>query len=198
MPQAEWVERLKNPGPQRDAALAELRAILLRGLSRSLAERGGGEAFAEDIAQEALLRILSSLDSFEGRSRFTTWAMAIATRAAISELRRRHFQDVSLDQLTGDRATPFELASEGAEEVGPDDKKLVLETLRKLIDESLTPKQRNVMQAALTGMPVEEIARRTESNRNAVYKLFHDARQKLKQGFESSGITSDEIMATIG
>ena len=96
----DWVERLRSPGRIRDATLEELRRILVRGLGRSFSARGG-EAFAEDVAQEALLRILDSLDSFAGRSRFTTWAMTIAVRLGISELRRKRFQDVSLQQLTG-------------------------------------------------------------------------------------------------
>ena len=68
---------------------------------RKVLGRHGGEAFAEDVAQEALLRILDSPQSFAGRSRFTTWAMAIAVRVGISELRRKRFQDVSLEQVTG-------------------------------------------------------------------------------------------------
>ncbi len=30
-------------------------------------------------------------------------------------------------------------------------------------------------------------------NRNAVYKLIHDARRKLKDGFERAGLTSQAI-----
>src|SRR5277367_335614 len=97
----DWLERLRPAEAGRDAALEELRGILVRGLMRALGSRGGGAAFVEDVAQEALLRILDSLNSFEGRSRFTTWAMTIAIRIGISELRRKRFQDVSLEQLTG-------------------------------------------------------------------------------------------------
>ena len=54
---------------------------------------------AEDVVQDALLKILNSLDQFEGRSRFTTWAMTIAMRVGLSELRRKHYADVSLDSM---------------------------------------------------------------------------------------------------
>ena len=85
----EWVAALR--GPDRDAALGELRAILVRGLRFALAGRVPGDldAFVEDIAQEALLRILHGLDGFRGESRFTTWAQKIAIHVAPTDLRRR-------------------------------------------------------------------------------------------------------------
>ena len=42
------------------------------------------------------------IDTFEGRSQFTTWAYKIAVRVALNELRRRRWRDVSLDGLEAD------------------------------------------------------------------------------------------------
>ena len=42
-------------------------------------------------------------------------------------------------------------------------------------------------------MPQEEIGRRIGSNRNAVYKLLHDARKKLKSALERAGYTVDHV-----
>ena len=39
-----------------------------------------------------------------------TWAMTIATRIAISEMRRKHFQDVSLDAFSNEDAMRIEVA----------------------------------------------------------------------------------------
>ena len=195
----DWVERLRGDSRAREAALDELRGVLLRGVSHSLARRGGGEAFAEDVVQEALIKIMKSLDTFEGRSRFTTWAMTIATRIGISELRRRHFQDVSLDQIAGEGDLKFEVAADDTAK--PDqgaDREELLQQLGDLIESQLTDKQRKVMQAALNGMPMEEIARRLDSNRNAIYKVFHDARKKLRAGFQSLGVTAIDIEAALG
>jgi RNA polymerase sigma-70 factor (ECF subfamily) len=44
-------------------------------------------------------------------------------------------------------------------------------------------------------MPQDEIARHLGSNRNAVYKLTHDARKRLKQGLEMAGFGTEEIRA---
>ncbi len=49
----------------------------------------------------------------------------------------------------------------------------------------------------LEGLPVEEIADRLNSNRNAIYKLIHDARMRLKEGFQAAGVSADEISETL-
>ncbi len=194
----DWVDRLRSAGQVRDAAIEELRRTLVRGLVHALGPHGGGEAFAEDVAQEALLRILDSLESFAGRSRFTTWAMTIAIRIGISELRRKRFQDVSLEQITAGES----LSVDPAQDVAGSSEKLerravILEMLKRLVEQNLTQKQRTVVQADLGGMPIEEIARRLGTNRNAVYKMFHDARAKLKAGFAAAGISAEDVQAAL-
>jgi RNA polymerase sigma-70 factor (ECF subfamily) len=194
----DWVDRLRSASEIRDAAIGELRQLLVRGLRRSLATRGGGEAFAEDVAQEALLRILDSLDSFAGRSRFTTWAMTIAIRIGISELRHKRFRDVSLEQITGGENLNIDPTVDSAGSLEQQERRTsMLETLKQLVEQTLTEKQRTVVQADLGGMPIEEIARRLGTNRNAVYKMFHDARQKLRQGFEAAGISAEDVQAAL-
>ena len=49
----------------------------------------GNDADAADATQEALLNIVRRLGTFDGRSRFTTWAHRVATNACLDELRRR-------------------------------------------------------------------------------------------------------------
>ncbi len=48
-----------------------------------------GPAEARDLAQDALVRILTRLDSFTGKSRFGTWVYRVATNECLSHLRRR-------------------------------------------------------------------------------------------------------------
>ena len=93
----EWREALLSP--QADTALTDLRAILLRGLRYALAGRGVTESDLEDFTQDALLKVLRELASFRGEARFTTWAQKVAVRVALTELRRRRWRDVSLQDL---------------------------------------------------------------------------------------------------
>jgi len=192
----EWLEQLRPEYSEQHEAIGELREVLVKGLRASFVPRGKDETFCEDVAQESLLKILKSLDSFEGRSKFTTWAISIAIRTGISQLRRKHFKDVSLDAISGGGDLSFDVADVSASDPQQQAaKNSMLSTLSNLIDDELTEKQRVVVRSLLGGMPVEEIAHRTGSNRNAVYKMFHDARKRLKNGFESAGHSADEVLA---
>jgi RNA polymerase sigma-70 factor (ECF subfamily) len=191
--QDQWVERLKSDGDIRDQAIQELREILLRGLTATVRNRYGNKVSPEDVVQDALLKVLEKIDTFEGRSKFTTWAMTIAVRMAISEMRRKHFQDVSMNDMLSD-SMRFEPEATPDPVVGQDESKAgVLSKLRELIESNLSDKQRDAVHCLLNGMPVEIFAEKTGSNRNAVYKLIHDARVKLKQGFEQAGYKAEDI-----
>jgi RNA polymerase sigma-70 factor, ECF subfamily len=67
--------------------------VLLRrhaGLVHSVCRRILGNADdALDASQEALLSIARRIDTFDGRSKFTTWCYRVATNAALDEARRR-------------------------------------------------------------------------------------------------------------
>ncbi len=192
-----WVRRLKSEdSTQRDAAIDELRVLLLRALNRTLTQRYGTKVPVDDIVQEALVKILDSIDQFAGRSRFSTWAITVATRVGLTELRRKRYRDVSLDTEEG--STILAAISDGADSAEDDsERQRILSTLGTVIQDDLTDKQRLAIQASLDGLPVDEIATRIGSKRNAVYKLIHDARQKLRDGLESRGIHADDIHQAI-
>jgi len=180
----EWLAALC--GPDRDGALADLRGLLVRSLKYGLAGWSGvDEATVDDLTQDALLKILDRLDSFRGESHFTTWARKIAINGAFTELRRRRWREVSLDEMIELAETDFipqRLADPGARTDKQATQRIFLSTLRRIIDEELTDRQRQALVAVyIHGVPLEEVARRMGTNRNALYKLLHDARQRLKK-----------------
>jgi RNA polymerase sigma-70 factor (ECF subfamily) len=192
-----WLAHLGGRGPDQQAALSDLRDALLRGLRRALSHRASaGDEFLEDVVQDALVRILDRLPQFEGRSRFLTWATSIAIRVAMSELRHRRWKDVSLDKLIADADfTPGRAVNDGP---GPDarwEREAILDSMHEMIQNELTAKQRAALLAELRGMPQDEIARHLGSNRNAIYKLTHDARKRLKRGLEAAGFTAEDVRA---
>jgi RNA polymerase sigma-70 factor (ECF subfamily) len=116
----EWIAALSRSGAEHDAALEELRLLLVRGLGYALSRRGGiDDALLEDFAQDALLKIMDSLESFRGESRFTTWAQKIAVRVAYTELRRHRWRDVSLEDLAGTPDADFVPSFLADPSVGP-------------------------------------------------------------------------------
>ncbi len=76
---------------------------------------------------------------------------------------------------------------------------MMVETLQRFIAEELTDRQREAMVAVMfEGMPLEEAARRMDTNRNALYKLLHDARKKLKKRIEAESLSPAEVLKAIG
>jgi RNA polymerase sigma-70 factor, ECF subfamily len=192
----QWLAELRGPNPGQ--ALADLYDLLVRGLKAALGSYGGGvEANVGDFAQEALIKITGNLDSFRGESRFTTWAQKIAMNVALTELKRRRWRDVSLEDLFAQR----EAADRGpaATQLTPEElafQNMVLGELRRMVDEELTDRQREAVVAVLLeGMPISEVARRMGTNQNALYKLLHDARRKLKSQMQAAGLSPQEVLA---
>lgn len=193
-----WLMDLRSQGLNQEKALTDLRNSLLRGLRGALLARTvGDDAFVEDIVQDALLRILERLSQFEGRSQFLTWATSITVRIAMSELRRRRWKDLSLEQVIADANFSGRIFMDDQPEPNSQlDRKAILDTLYGLIHNHLTEKQRTALLAELKGMPLDEIARRLGSNRSALYKLTHDGHMKLKKGLELAGYEAGDIVTS--
>src|ERR671921_538817 len=74
----------------------------------------------------------------------------------------------------------------------------VLQELRRMVDEELTDRQREAVVAVLLEeMPISEVARRMGTNQNALYKLLHDARRKLKSQMEAAGLSAEGVLAVL-
>jgi RNA polymerase sigma-70 factor (ECF subfamily) len=146
-------------GAPQDAAVADLRAVLLRRLRYGMASYGVTEADLDDFAQEAVVKALANLSSFRGEARFTTWAQKIAARVALSELRRRRWRDVSLQDLLaeyeGSDFTPDVLIDQGPNPEMIAVRRMMLDRIQRMIAEELTDKQRQAMMAVMQGgMPL--------------------------------------------
>lgn len=206
----EWLAELReDAGPAvQAAAIEDLRTRLQRSIyyylsnERSdMVQTGTNDLMqmAQDFAQDAVLRILKNLDGFRGDSKFTTWAMKIAARVAVSELRRARYKDFSLENLTADGDIMLNtsvhhvqrpLAPERATE-----RQDVGQIINRAFEEVLTERQRLALEAvSLQGIPMEVVAEQMGTNRNALYKLLHDARKKLKAYLEQQGLSMDYVM----
>jgi RNA polymerase sigma-70 factor (ECF subfamily) len=206
---AQWLQDLKPNSSTRSKAIEDLRARLQRGiyyyLSRErsdLADRAPEEVaqMAQDFAQDATLRVLANMDSFRGDSQFTTWAMKIAMRIAISEMRRARYKDFSLDSIMaegelGAGATPIADSGPPERPETATERHDVLQVISTAFSEILTERQRAALEAlVLEGVPMDLVAEQLGTNRNALYKLVHDARRKLRSYLESQGLSPEYIM----
>ena len=198
-----WLQALL--GVPRPDVLSDLRHRLLIGLRYALKQRYDvTESDLATFTEEALVKILNNIESFRGESKFMTWAQKIAVRVAFSELRRKRWENISLQDLS-----PAWVSEQDADasallwlpsaEPSPE-RRITRQSLRAvlayLIKEELTDLQRQALVSiVLRGMPIEEVAHRLNTNRNALYKVLHDARQRLKRRLEAQGVTVEEVLA---
>jgi RNA polymerase sigma-70 factor, ECF subfamily len=187
-------------GPQRQAALEDLRAYLVQGLRYALKQKYGvTDADIEDFVQDALVKIMDALDTFRGESRFTTWAQKIAVRVALSELRRKRWENVSLQDLLskfeGDY-TPSYLKEPDPSPEQQVTQQMLMSLVQQIIHEELTNLQRQALTAVMIGgMSPGELARRLGTSRNTIYKRLHDARLRLKKTLLAHNLAPEDVLA---
>jgi RNA polymerase sigma-70 factor, ECF subfamily len=194
----EWLRALRADD-DREAAIARLHALLLRGARFEIARRRPTlphlrgnelEEIANEAADDALMSVLRRLDDFRGASRFTTWAYKFALLEAAVKLRKRAWQgrEIPLEPEGWDIQPSRALGPAAATEQSE-----LLAAVSLAIAEALTPHQRKVLTAlALNGVPIDVLAERLNSNRGALYKTLHDARRKLRTHLLERGFALDD------
>lgn len=200
-----WINDLKSNGQTREEAVADLRTIIRGGLPYALSRwlspsDPGFESLIDEATQETLLKVLDKLDTFRGQSKFTTWVYKIAVRVALSDLRRHRWKDVSLDELAEKPVPPpisLLMAGNAPDPELSAEQKDLLERIWKILHEELTEKQSQAILAIIAhGIPLDELAAKMHMERNALYKLLHDARIRLKKRLAEQGLTPSDILAT--
>ena len=209
----EWLEDLNAGGVSQEAAIADLREILLRAalyfFSRNLSDFGGlsrDEILqqAEDCAQDALIAVMDHLSDFRGDSKFSTWAYKFAINIALMASRRERWKGVSIDALSDPEEDAFSewVMRDKPDGIAPEQSAMQEElrsVIRDVIDRDLTDKQRQVLRLMVFNeVPMDEVVRHMGTNRNSVYKLLHDARMKLKSGLQARGFEVGETLALFG
>ena len=180
----EWLEDLRAEGERQMLALEALRAFILSRLSVALDGKftpgnPAHKALVKSTAQKTLSQVLEHLDTYDGRSAFTTWALKIAVRQALWELRQQRSLGTK-----GER-TFSEIAPEMYGELAMDG---FLQYLHRVLKEELTENQRIAIRAMIMSrMPKEEVARQLNMERRDYFKMIHDARLRLKRRFQVDG-----------
>lgn len=185
-----WLTLLK--GEYKQQTLLELRSILcaaLSGIDMTIEDK-------EDTVQSSLLKILENIDSFEGRSKFTTWAVAITVNTALSELRKRQWKDISLDATIETESIQERIQSNHKNPEIEAQINWSIDCVASIIRAELTKKQRIALLAELNGMPLQEIAKQMCVTRGAIYKLTFDARQKIIKCLKVRGLNPQDLLET--
>jgi RNA polymerase sigma-70 factor (ECF subfamily) len=191
-----WLDGLRASGAEQAATLERLHDLVLRAAHAEAGRRrhlypeiAGAELddLCRQAADDAVVAITGKLDGFRGASRFTTWAYGFAVLEISVKLRRHAWRGGSIPTADDD-ATWNRLAAGGATAQARVESAELLAALRRAVSEELSARQREVFVAvALNGMEIDVLAAQLRSTRGAVYKVLHDARQKLRARLEREG-----------
>lgn len=189
-------KRLDGSGSEREAAVVELHALLVKAARFEVNRRRGSlphlrECDREDLAQQsaddALMAVLAKLGEFRGESRFTTWVYKFGLLEAGVKVRRRAWQGREIPIEDEAWARLADACAAVADQV---ERRELIGALRAGIERSLSDHQRRVLVAvALNDVPIDVLAERLETTRGALYKTLHDARGKLRQALAERGLS---------
>jgi RNA polymerase sigma-70 factor (ECF subfamily) len=126
-------------------------------------------ADAEDLAQEAFVRLWRALPLYDGRASFSTWLYVIARNACLNEVRRRGLRPTTALDEDAEPAA-------GAVPAPPVDERLDCETLVEALPE---PQRRIVRLFYLEERSYEQVAAMLDMPINTVRSHLHRARKRL-------------------
>jgi len=89
-----YIEAVRNGNIQAFSYLVEKYQKLVYTLALKLLKKPED---AEELAQDTFIKAFQKLDTYEGKSKFSTWLYSITYNACISELRKRRIEFKSLD-----------------------------------------------------------------------------------------------------
>ena len=145
---------------------------------------------AEDLAQDAFIKVLNHIDKYRPEFKFSSWLFKIANNIAIDHLRKRTVDTISMDgspnAMTASdvEATKFEIADQG--ETALDE--LTAKELGSAIEHAigrLRPEYRNcIMLRHVEGRSYEEIAATLDLPLGTVKTYIHRARHQLRESLE--------------
>ena len=149
---------------------------------------------AEDIVQEAFVRVLKNLDRFDSRFRFSTWLFTIAKRLYVNAMQKHKpaYDSDVVGERQGQTSWP------GGDVVRSE----TMRNARTAIDFALAelgPLQREVILLFhQQNWPITEIALYLEMPEGTVKSHLHRARKRMKEAIESSAVMNQHVQEVWG
>lgn len=168
--------------------VAEYHSIMLA-ISRAIV----GEAFADEVVQEAWISAIKALPKFEGRSSLKTWLLHITSNGAKSRLRRESRQLSLDDGWEAEPRSKFDHTGHRIDDVLPwniDTPEALLENeqLRQLIEtcyQQLPANQRAVLTMYdMEGFEMTEVCNILDISSSNARVLLHRARTTLHHSID--------------
>lgn len=171
-----WVERALDGDPRAFRELMEAYQTSFYGLARRYA---GSHEDADDVLQEAFVKIYRHLDGLSNPAAFFPWARRILVNTALDHIRRRRHtrpldEDVADSGVRGSLEGGYEPPDRGVE------RREFFGRIERAL-RTLPPRQREVVTLHdVDGVPTEEIAERLGCPRATVRSNLFYGREKLR------------------
>jgi RNA polymerase sigma-70 factor (ECF subfamily) len=186
-PQTDDTTLVKRLQARDAAALEELLTVHGSRLYGVALQIMRNETDAQEVVQDALITIWQKIDSFEGRSAFSTWLYRVTANAALMKLRKnkRFDRQISLDCTGDDDEIPtLQLPSTGD---SPGDCALRGELsgrVQTAIDALPEPYRTTLVLADVDELSMDDIAAAMAVTVPAVKSRLHRARLALRKALE--------------
>jgi len=194
MRQAEELKLIRRAAEGDRAAAEYFVRAYQRGLYAYLYRVSGRAQLSEDLVQEAFVRVLTNLDRFDPRFRFSTWLYTIGKRLyfnAAQKLKPVYNSDV-VGSIAG--ATPGEAGPGLREAMAGDSGDCVRDDLQRALL-TLTPDQREVLVLFhQQDWPVWLIAQHLGMPEGTIKSHLHRGRRRLREAM----LESDDTVRHVG
>jgi RNA polymerase sigma-70 factor (ECF subfamily) len=167
-------------------AFAEIVALYQDKLYHMAFRMLGSRQEAEDVTQEAFLRVYRNLDRYDESMKFSTWIYRIATNLCIDRLRKRK-QTYSLDAESSEHEGLDGYALIPGDDRTPESEMLLTETQRIVREaiETLPAKYKSVMVLRyLHDLSLQEIGEVLDMPVTTVKTRVHRGREFLRKKLE--------------
>ena len=135
----------------------------------------GNHEDAEELAQDVFVKAYASLGDFKGKSKFSTWLYSIAYNTAISKIRRKRLNSVSIN----DKEDIYHDIADDVHEDFYNFDKVPVEILRQALDELDAVDKSLLTLFYQDDKSIRELAEITGLTESNVKVRLHRSRQKL-------------------
>lgn len=185
MKKADELELIRRAKAGEGEAIADLIRAHQDSLYAFMLRLSGRPHVAEDIVQEAFVRVLRNLDRFDVRFRFSTWLFTIAKRLYVNAMQKHRpvYDTDTVSSRRGSGPAPMDLSSDAE----------TRDNVRDLLDGAMTvlnPQQREiVILFHQQSWSIAEIAASLAMPEGTVKSHLHRARMRMRRS-----IMEDELL----
>jgi len=173
-----YIEAVRKGNIQAFSYLVEKYQKLVYTLALKLLKRPED---AEELAQDTFIKAYQKLDTYEGKSKFSTWLYSITYNAGISELRKRRIEFKSLEEQKFSDQDEMKMHDYYSETKKEDQEKYLNLALGKLPEDdqvlvTLYYYENQSMDdiSEITGLTVSNIKVKIHRARKKMYSLLHE------------------------